>query len=100
MADTSIHLTEGHYKVTDNWYKLLLVKGATGVIKGTTLGDLSVDLKYRDIGDADQGIFYLTGKSNHVLELTLQFMKKSLKCLESSTKTRRKNNHEIYDGHS
>ena len=85
MADiqekTSIPLTDGHYKVTDNWYKLLWVNGATAVIKGTTMGDLSVDLKYGDFGDADQEICELTGKISFDLELTFTVHEKEFKKL-------------------
>ena len=90
MADiqekTSIPLTDGHYKVTDNWYKLLWVNGATAVIKGTTMGDLSVDLKYGDFGDADQEICELTGKISFDLELTFTVHEKEFKKLGVITK--------------
>eukprot|EP00090_Calanus_glacialis_P010348 TRINITY_DN18735_c0_g1_i2.p1 TRINITY_DN18735_c0_g1~~TRINITY_DN18735_c0_g1_i2.p1 ORF type:complete len:248 (+),score=69.84 TRINITY_DN18735_c0_g1_i2:39-746(+) len=83
MADiqekTSIPLTDGHYKVTDIWYKLLWVNGATAVIKGTTMGDLSVDLKYGDFGDADREICETTGQSQFRLELSFTVHEKVFK---------------------
>ena len=90
MANTSLPLSDGHYKVTDNWYKLFLVKGATAVIKGTTLGDLSVDLKYGDFGDADQEICELTEKSSYDLELTFTVHEKEFKKLGVVTKNGKK----------
>ena len=70
MAGTSSPLTDGYYKVTGNWYKLLLVKGASAVIKGTTFGDVEVDVKYGDFGDADKEICETTGQTRFHLELS------------------------------
>ena len=50
------------------------------------MGDLSVDLKYGDFGDADQEICELTGKISFDLELTFTVHEKEFKKLGVITK--------------
>ena len=62
-------LQDGYYKVSGNWYQLLLVEGERALIKLTIMGDLSAIIRCGDFGEADSEICEATGQNRYNLEL-------------------------------
>ena len=70
FVDNMAKLQDGHYKVTGNWYQLLLVNGDKGMIKLSLMGDLEAEIKYGDFGDTDDNIKEATGQDKYNIQLT------------------------------
>eukprot|EP00090_Calanus_glacialis_P002740 TRINITY_DN12044_c0_g1_i3.p1 TRINITY_DN12044_c0_g1~~TRINITY_DN12044_c0_g1_i3.p1 ORF type:complete len:331 (+),score=83.34 TRINITY_DN12044_c0_g1_i3:73-993(+) len=73
MADPKEYsrLKDGHYKITGNWYKVLLVEGEAATAIGTIIGDIPVAIEYGEFGEADPKISETTGQSTYNAEVTV-----------------------------
>ena len=73
MADPKENtaLKDGHYKITGNWYKVLLVEGEAATAMGTIIGDIPVAIEYGEFGEADPKISETTGQSTYSAEVTI-----------------------------
>jgi len=74
MADqssTQAVLKDGHFKITGNWYKVILVEGEKGTAMGTIIGDFPVEINFGEFGESDPKICETTGQSTNNVELTI-----------------------------
>ena len=61
MADPNEYTTlkDGHYRVTGNWYKVLLVEGEAATAKVTIMGDTPVAIEFEEFGEVDPKIIII-----------------------------------------
>merc|ERR1711892_251463 len=68
-------LLHGNYKVTINWYSLIVVNGSKGLLKEPSNQGMEAKIKMGDFGEADPEIVKITGQKISNMQFTINFGK-------------------------